>query len=1254
MTSILPLFPLLSSHDPPTRLDASLSLIQLLPLDAAPAPNQNDADTKYAIKRLVTGLGSSNEASRQGFAVALAELLARLPVEQANDVLPLILTSSTPATGHDSREERDLLFARLLGLHAVLRSGVVYRPEATNGETFKDVILALLALSGKKSWIREPAYWVLIEGVRTLLNLTGEADVPAWREDIGQWIIQRLLVDSREKARGWSPEKISLVLVLQACGVEADYVTVLSPTFPSGNPLARTSLTQLAQALKGSANEGDSSAAGPSAPKMGSNAVKTAKGGAAAPGAAPHFVWSEIFDLYFPAETKVAASTKSIGVAGRAQWPDVWRILVDQSLFAVPSLPSKATGFALLSLAIQRLPPAEVPVLFGEGVMRTFTNHLRKSADGEKTLTRVAEKVAASLPIFLTANPTISLPLLLALVAPPHGSPAFDHRTVERVVAKLDIKGVRGWVKYLRELALGEDKTIEDGAEPTEVVDDEKSIAARRLWAFDQLLHVVKAGNVPKDDELIASLLEFFAVLGWFEVRKSGKGARSYIPVPAFTEPLQTASRSRFFSIVTALPTTPSPSGLTWLSRALSLLDNLSADTKHFNSIIESDAEVLESRTEVRAIYAKLAGAGDERKQTARSLVEGVLLLSYDEGEEASEALEGLKDCIPTLFPNDVPARTSAPEEDEEMDSNDDGEEPEPATVLIDLLLELLHRPSAFIKSVAQTVFTGFAEEIGEQGMELILEQIRPEEREEDEKTEEDAPMTNGDGHDHAESSTSKAKGKKARVESEDESEEEEDDFLDADDDESEDGDVEVDDEFRNALLAALQANGVADEFDAAEENDEDEDEDLLDDDQMMAMDEKLADIFKLQSGEKKGKKGFLTAERMDDLHYRLRVVDLLESLVKHHSTNPLLVLVPITLFSIIRQASTVEKELQAKAIKLLRQLVAARKDIPAPSSPQLALDALEELHTLSHTVDVPELATLCSQTSIYLVKAALNSPAADASTSNTIVQLFGDSFEHYLSTKNSKTRVQPFLTVEFCRRAPAGAWPLFGRLVKLAAGETSSGTANAYRRMQAFEVAQALLASYAGLKTDVSKAGVLAAMPSYRNTLFNVLSSSATDPATIFDAARLKEVAKFALTAVRTTSAATTPEATRALWNADEFATVLEQFQTSDRFKGAVAIQSIIKQLVAVLGGGKPTKVAGVKRKSVEEPVKETAKAATATKKSKKSKQSAPEVEVEIEVEDAEEEEDVPVADVKSGKRDKKDKKERKKEKKRQAAADK
>lgn len=130
---------------------------------------------------------------------------------------------------------------------------------------------------------------------------------------------------------------------------------------------------------------------------------------------------------------------------------------------------------------------------------------------------------ATSLPPFLAANPTVSLPLLKALVAPPFGSHLFDHKTIEKIVAKLDLKGTRGWVAYLKEFVIGAEQESEDGVVPQP--EEEKIVAARRTWAFDQLLHVVKSGSVPKDDELIAGLLEFFAVLGWFEVRKSGKGA---------------------------------------------------------------------------------------------------------------------------------------------------------------------------------------------------------------------------------------------------------------------------------------------------------------------------------------------------------------------------------------------------------------------------------------------------------------------------------------------------------------------------------------------------------------------------------------------------------------------------------------------------------------------------------------------------------------------------------------------------------
>lgn len=78
----------------------------------------------------------------------------------------------------------------------------------------------------------------------------------------------------------------------------------------------------------------------------------------------------------------------------------------------------------------------------------------------------------------------------------------------------------------------------------------------------------------------------------------------------------------------------------------------------------------------------------------------------------------------------------------------------------------------------------------------------------------------------------------------------------DEDDFDSDDEDLDVDEDFKNELLAALQASGVADDFDAAEEGENDEsEEEILDDDQMLALDDKLADIFRMNGGGRNTKK---------------------------------------------------------------------------------------------------------------------------------------------------------------------------------------------------------------------------------------------------------------------------------------------------------------------------------------------------------------------------------------------------------------
>lgn len=164
--------------------------------------------------------------------------------------------------------------------------------------------------------------------------------------------------------------------------------------------------------------------------------------------------------------------------------------------------------------------------------------------------------------------------------------------------------------------------------------------------------------------------------------------------------------------------------------------------------------------------------------------------------------------------------------------------------------------------------------------------------------------------------------------------------------------------------------------------------------------------------------------------------------------------------------------------------------------------------------------------------------------------------------------------------------------------------------------------------KTDETKSVILADLPAYRDAIYAVLSSSLTDTSSTFDAARLKEVVKFALAAVRTTTAVSDAARTATLWRASEFAELVESFKASERFKNAVAIHNMLKQLVTLAGGA----VAKSGKRKNEEGGKKV------EKKARKEKKREPEAEVEVEVEDEEVVEEEKF--VKEGKKDKKEKK--------------
>lgn len=383
--------------------------------------------------------------------------------------------------------------------------------------------------------------------------------------------------------------------------------------------------------------------------------------------------------------------------------------------------------------------------------------------------------------------------------------------------------------------------------------------------------------------------------------------------------------------------------------------------------------------------------------------------------------------------------------------------------------------------------------------------------------------------------------------------------------------------------------------------------------------------------------------DRQDDLHYRLRCLDLLDILAHAKPSSPFLIPLYVPLFNLIRTASSsLESELQTKAAKLLRFLVQPRKDkdgsaalAASTESAQTALEALAHLHRAAQSVDDASLAPLSAQIAIALVKAAvaLSPSSAAAETQAAVARTFGGNLTLYLTNKNAKTRCQPLLTLEAAKRTPAAVWPMFDDVVRTAGASEGAEKVNAFRRMQAFEVANTLLTSYAGSvrvshsvsialcqvgtdprargspfmqKSSESTSAILAAMPAYRTALYESIRTSLTASANPeMDAARLKTLAKYALAAARLTKQLA-PEKLSAIWRPAEWADLVSLA------KSKAGVMSLLKQVASILGAepaagtassGKKDK----KRKAVDETPAAVAPvvAQQATPQSKKQKKA-------------------------------------------------
>lgn len=273
------------------------------------------------------------------------------------------------------------------------------------------------------------------------------------------------------------------------------------------------------------------------------------------------------------------------------------------------------------------------------------------------------------------------------------------------------------------------------------------------------------------------------------------------------------------------------------------------------------------------------------------------------------------------------------------------------------------------------------------------------------------------------------------------------------------DGDVimDVDDELRVSLfqisyiVALSQFQSKIAEALKVSKDDEESDESLseADDEEMLAMDDKLASIFQqrqLMTGKNRHK-----LEAREAAHDQSRVLDLVEIYAKSRPQDPLMLRLMIPLISLILSAPRNAHSVADKGTAILRSRFIQAKEVPSGCVRDQVVNVMTEVHGAAKKSSSHEFVNICSGCSIYCCK-VLKECAPDH-FADDIAAIYKDSFDHYLTQKNSGLHINMF--ADLAKRYPDVVWNFRSKI-------TDAPSKFTYRKIQSLSLLQTLL-SHAG-----------------------------------------------------------------------------------------------------------------------------------------------------------------------------------------------
>ncbi|KAL2137014.1 hypothetical protein VTI74DRAFT_10490 [Chaetomium olivicolor] len=630
---------------------------------------------------------------------------------------------------------------------------------------------------------------------------------------------------------------------------------------PWKHPLAATSLGALPAALKDSGRESSNDENGGKKLKQGNWSAQL------------HFVWDLILAHF------VKVGKQSEGDAAE-QFKQFWNRVVDESFFSKTASDSqKFSGFMIFQKMLEGATDSAfmVPTLFSKNLMVCLMNQAAKE---DRYLHRAALKALKAIEAAVEKAPSL-LPTILEELLGKQGAYNFDQRTNTKTVDKLLQHTTPATVKpVLKALQL------KDASKSG--LDEPKYYQALGGYLF----RLASIQSESPEADASSKSVPGLAIKSLTELAYSNKSVPTNI-----RETLRTRSTSAFAKLVRR------PEDFGHLCNAILSIETDVDPNDEIASSVLPDA------------YERLKDLLDPAKETevtrgprqALGLLHAVGILQfYNQDPDVIDLFEELGECY------------------EKLESHGRGSDEGISEYLVEILLAMVARPSSLMRQVSQQVFEAFTGFMSAEALKLLTDPLAVEESakgqqalfstEDEDMMDAEAAGASGSDVEELDSDVEIVDLEAAGSDGHDDDESDDDQ---SDKDEAEDieeKDQEALDALDNALAEALGSHRLDKDAEAASDDDESD----MTDSEMLAVDEKLAEIFK-QRAKVASKKKEKKDAKDTVVNFKHRVLDLLTIFVKKEAAaaNPLAFDALLPLLVLVRTTTT--KALGNKACDIIQ-----------------------------------------------------------------------------------------------------------------------------------------------------------------------------------------------------------------------------------------------------------------------------------------------------------------------------------------------